>query len=281
MSDKINPNFDNCANTYKKPKIAIMDNFEDKSVFVDWDNKPDISHGDAVKRFIEEELPDAEIECFNNITMNEKPTLEKAEESFKTLNENLNKVLKNIENGKKYDAINISQSSYIDIFLLSMQLNKTITPENISEHKDEIKKWLETVKTDGTGEQLKQIIKNFDKISSKGVPIYVGAGNKGSSMFNMYTLGNNNYSVGALDNNKEKTDFSADNSTITHWAKGVFDVKKITDKSNKTGFDFTGDGTIDIETKDTTAFFKIGASKIMGTSFSTPKALIHDLKGQD
>ncbi len=49
-----------------RPRIAVVDNFTHKEILIDLDGKPDLSHGEVVERFIEEGLPNAQIDRFND-----------------------------------------------------------------------------------------------------------------------------------------------------------------------------------------------------------------------
>src|SRR6185437_3062587 len=53
-----------------------------------------------------------------------------------------------------------------------------------------------------------------------GVPVFIAAGNSGFREVNIYSLFPDVHSVGAMDLNGEKADYSADNSTVTIWRRG-------------------------------------------------------------
>src|SRR5699024_6942913 len=109
--------------------------------------------------------------------------------------------------------------------------------------------------------------KALERLSAKGVKIYISAGNKGKNYLNLYTLADNVNVVGATNSyGTAKTKFSNNNSLVNRWFKGVFSVKKIKDKDGQTGFDINEDGKIDILAKDTTSRLKIAAESIYGTS---------------
>ena len=119
----------------------------------------------------------------------------------------------------------------------------------------------------------------MELLASKGVKIYVSAGNKGKDYLNLYTLADRVNVIGA--SNKYgivKADFSCDNALVTRWSKGVFDIKKVKDTNGHAGFDINEDLIPDIAAKDTTSKFKIPQRHIYGTSFAAPNALVYDLK---
>lgn len=96
----------------KRKRIAIVDDFTNKSVFIDADFKPDLTHGEVVSRFLEEGLPDAELVRFKGhcikATDDEMPSDEENICFLRSISEQLDKILQDIKNGKTYDAINIS-----------------------------------------------------------------------------------------------------------------------------------------------------------------------------
>lgn len=266
------------ANSDKKLKVAIVDDFTTKSIFVDGDNTPDIAHGKIMKRFIEEGLPEAQIDSFDIKSSY-------GAEMLMGTNSQLSSILQNINDGQKYDALNISLSGFINFSYLSKLMGKQITPENILQYKGEIKKWLDSQKdltkiTMHNNENLTQeneIIQKLDEISAKGVKIYIAAGNSADT-FNAFSLAENVKTVGALDLKGDKMNEFSNNSLINSWALGISQINKVQDSKGKLGFDITGDGSIDIYADETSSFFKFTGDPIRGTSGATPIALVRDFK---
>lgn len=253
----------------QKPKlnIALIDIFKKTydSGCIDWDDLPDVSHGDITKRIIQEGLPNAEIDCFGESMIG-----------------SLDEILKNIHNGKKYDALNLSCGIDNKFSELSKAIGKPITSENISENIDEVKKLINRSTKDKHTMQLKQIIEKLDEIADTGTKVYIAAGNERNKRLNLLTLSKKNNSVGALDLKGKKARFSNANSLVNKWEIGVFKIKQIKDSNGKIGFDYTGDGSIDIYADQTTAHYKRRSWKgIRGTSFSCPTALVNDLKEKE
>lgn len=251
--------------------IAVIDDFTNKSLFIDADFSPDISHGEAVTRFIKEGLPNSQIETFDT---------KSSKNSEVGIIKCLDELLKRIDRGEKYDALNLSFSKDLDIKSLSPFLNKKITAKNLNQHKTEIKQWIDSSNLDKEAKEIREIIHKLDRIESKGVKIYTIAGNEGTNNFNMFSLVNNVNTIGARDfNNKNKANFSADNSLVTGWETGEFQIRKLKNTKGNWGFDYTDDGTIDIYSDKTTSFIKMSNPfGLNGTSFSTPKALVKDIK---
>lgn len=245
------------------PKIALIDEFRYNAVKVDWDNKPDMIHGEAVETFIKAGLPNAEITRFDT-----------------NLDDmSLNKALGEILNSDtKFDAINISKSSYVKIDDLAEITGVKVTAQSLKKDKDLIKEKLFASSYKDT-EVIKDIIKKLEYLASKGVKIYISAGNKGKDYLNLYTLADNVNVIGATNKyGVLKTDFSCNNSLVTKWNKGVYCVHRIKSPDGQKGFDINEDGKIDISLNKTTSKIKIPQHYVYGTSFAAPDALVKDLK---
>lgn len=263
----------NTVPQHSKPNVAVIDNFDTKNICVDFGYTPDVAHGTVVKRLIEEGLPKAKIDCFK---VN---TTKSGTEVFDGVDNCLGAVLANIKKGQKYDALNLSQSCDIDLKYLSDNVGVEITPENLAQNKKAILKWLSSPKAKTSGVKLNSILDKLNKISASGTKVYIGAGNEGKKVFNLFSLANNVKTVGALDNDGKKASYSANNSLVTRWNLGSLKIQKLEDKNGKSGFDYTGDGTIDVYSDKTSCPIKISSwEELEGTSFSTPRALVRDLK---
>lgn len=271
MVDKINKHAS--LNSFQKPRqknkdIAIVDDFKIKDICIDFDFTPDISHGEMVKRIIQEGLPQANIDSFQ-ITKSNGATYTPA----------LKLIVDKIQKGHKYDALNLSMSTPVDFTYLSKKVGKQITPDNVLQNRDNIKKWIYNEKDDKTVIQLRETLEQLDKISDRGVQIYVAAGNEGKNKFNLLSLAKNTKIVGSIDSKGQKTNFTEDNSFVKNWDLGIFPIKRAYDSKGKLGFDYTGDGSVDIYAEKTTSWLKFGSfSNIKGTSISCPRKLTKDLK---
>ena len=245
------------------PKIAVIDEYHRKSVKIDWDNKPDMIHGVAVESFIKKGLPNAQISRFDT-------NLD--EVSVKNALDDI------IKSRVKYDAINISKSSDIKISDLSKLMGVDLNTQNLKMNKKLIKeKFFASSYSDV--KDIRDIINKLEFLASRGVKIYVSAGNKGKEYLNLYTLADNINVVGAANKyGVSKANFSCDNSLVIRWCKGVFKVKKIKTSDAKMAFDINEDGKADILTAETSSKFKIPQRYIYGTSFAAPGALVNDLK---
>ncbi len=264
VSANINPVFSafvfNQRNS-KAKNVALVDEFSRKTIQLDVDRKPDITHGEAVEAFIKSGLPDVAIDRFdtnvNEVTVRD---------ALKTI----------LSHRGKYDAVNISKASYITYKELSKLVGCKITPKNLYEKKELIKDKFFKSNYPEVG-YLKEINTYLEELIKSGTRVYIASGNQSKGALNLYTLANGAEIVGALKNNGKRAGFSTINSLVNRHEKGVFKVKKIKDENGQKGFDFTQDGKIDIYDKDTTSRFKFPLFWITGTSFAAPQALIKDL----
>lgn len=257
-------------------KIAMIDNFSNDIVPIINDDAPDVSHGEVVKRLLKEGLPTAEIECFP-VRFDSDNVIPPEESTNALLG-----VLSQINKGEKFDAVNFSIGKPISYTELSKELGVDITPQNLAQNKALIKQFIFSKKDDIEAPYFKSKIETIEKIISKGVPVYVPAGNFENESFNVYSLANGVKTVSALDADGQKELSCADNSTVTNWAQGVFSIHKLKDSNGQVGYDYTEDGTIDLY-KDTNplSIDQIPAEEIWGTSFATPKAIVNDLKAKN
>lgn len=279
----------------KKPNlnIAIIDDFSNKSVFIDSDDIPDVAHGKVVERFIKEGLPDAQISEFD-IKNAELPT------ALSNINNQLDNVLREIKNGKKFDALNISLSDNSSFETLSEILGVRLSPWGTAKYRDELRQIIkkgaqvsldqnateEEIKTHNNAVELNDIITKIDEISSTGVNVFMSAGNTlrdtpgktFANNLNLFSLAKTYKTVGAKNERGSTADFSNYNDLVNEWEKGVFHFKTMTDKNGEEGIDYTGDGTIDIYKKDLSSQNIMDG--IQGTSFATPLALVKDFKNR-
>lgn len=255
----------------KELTVALVDDFTNKSISLG--NGFTETHGHIGERFLEEGLPKgSKVDCFNtNITDDETYSLDQ-------INTALGNVLKKMKHGKKYNALDMPTANYVLFKPLSEEIGIEITPQNISQHKDELKRWLFQTYTDEFWVKRKEIIEKLDKISARGVAIYIPAGNKGNESLNMFSLANKARTVGALNKERQKAWFSADNSLITNWELGIFKVRTECNSKGKCGLDYTEDGSVDTYFAPSPNNVTIDLDDyIMGTSFSTSRAIPKDL----
>lgn len=266
---------DNNINYQNKTKhYAIIDSYSQKTVDVDGDKIPDTSHGEVVEKVIRDRHPGVKISRYDTASDKYKHALDQK----KTMNA-LDDIYDRIKSGEHFDGVNLSASSDVRIKSLNRYTDPDhpISKDNISENEaklrnnDRYKSNLEYWKTD-------KVINKLEKVTSEGVPVYTAAGNDGPKNYNQYGLAKGVTQVGALGVDGKKHPSSADNSDVKRWAQGEVEIKSVKDSSGKIkGYDYTGDGKMDISADKTSGKGKtFKPKKIFGTSFSTPKALSED-----
>lgn len=263
-----------------KKNVAIIDEFQTKTIDLDADGTPDISHGDLVEAYLKATNPNVKTEKFP-ITYQDpgKGTINK-DDVFKAFDN----ISTKIQKGEKFDAVNFSVGSGLNINDLSKKINNKMTKDNISTFKPQIKDYVSK-----NLPNVNKDIAKIEKVTDKGVPVYIAAGNDKESHYNLYGLAKGTKSIGATDYTGKVANFSANNQDVSKYEKGTY-VPRITsnNKGKITGVDINNDGKKDLPAKILSSANKpknpsFGSgglkdiSTINGTSFSTPVALAKDL----
>ncbi len=84
-------------------------------------------------------------------------------------------------------------------------MKKEITPENMSI--DEVRTFVDTANGSKDFEKLKEVIRNLSMISSKNVPVFIGAGNEGANELNLFGLAEGVNVVGSTGYSKNSVKF--------------------------------------------------------------------------
>jgi len=319
----------------KKPNIVVIDDFSHKLIKIDpYDDEPDISHGETAEIYVKANCPNANIiregvvgekeytpeeieqiknkfsKRFSELNENEKilfgPSIHKSFEYPEyTADDNIdleeisNKIDNRIAKGEKIDAVNCSFGEEVKIDDLAKVTGLPLTKDNIKENRPKIKQWLKDNDEGNATKLINKKIADIEKITSKGIPVYISAGNSGSEYLNVLTLADGSISVGAkygdnglrIKENGEtisksdvtpgrKTSYSCDNTLVTEWAQGSYPVDILDDNNEDTPllYDITEDGKADVLPNQVTsptpkgiiAKYFLDPKKIEGTSFSSP-----------
>lgn len=274
MVDTVGPinGADSKSVSNKPVRVAIVDSFTEKSIFIDGDSKPDIPHGNASKRIIEEGLPKARIETFDTKGADIVPDYNDS------VDEQLGNVVNKVRNGEKYDYLNFSIATREPYSALSASMGQNVTPENVYWFKPALKNKVMSVPPNGDHDlyAIKKSIEKLDELTASGVKVYIAAGDSDDgNTFNLYTLANGVHIVGGSSGDGKVSKFSVWNSSITDWASGDCLIRKVKNSDGKVlGYDYTGDGSIDF--KATNPNRNTSDSSFCGTSFSCPRAIVKD-----
>jgi len=262
-------------------RIAIIDGFTNKCLDFDNDGIYDISHGNMISSFIETGLPHAEIVKFDLENPDDPIFLWRSVPGYQ-LETVLTRIITDINNGIKYDAINVSISnSELYVFAKKGKKNRTffknqkqkptlidITPENLLLRRNLI--------LSGLDYHTNSCISLIENIIGMGCSVYIAAGNGGNETFNLLNLSVGAINVGALNEDGTKSDISCDNILINRWEQSIFPISKTED-----GINFTGDGTTDIFDSCLSAEGENLIKKLIGgTSVATAIAIVEDFKNK-
>ena len=260
----------------KKPakNILVADNFKTSLIDINGDFLSDVSHGFVTSTIIEQGLPNAKVvKCniFPSSSIDRCFVVQSLDKLFSS-------VLKNMDEGKNFDAINLSIGFAVKYQDLSKEVGNKLNSENIASYAKKVKEVLQN-----KNEQFKikslpikaimGVIDKMDKISARGTKIYIAAGNSSDATLNLLTLADDVEIVGAVSKKGKFVVYSDRNTLVKRFENG--DVySKVVDG----GFDITDDGKLDVKKEETTALFNIVTpfAKLDGTSFATPRALVKD-----
>lgn len=221
-----------CAS--QKP-VLVIDTFDgnqtnEMNIDLDGDGAFDMHHGDFVSRLVHLHGQSTIKEVIGTPVFSHQ------------LLEVLLKYIAQIESGQlELSWINFSQGYTVEIDSLNRVIGQKgkINEFNVHLFGSEV---LQALWTSKPKLKLKELNEAFLRLQELGIPVFVAAANSGYKEVNLYSLFPNVYSVGSIDLQGRKADYSADNSTVTIWRKG--DVRAIT---NGTGLDLNEDGRVDVQ----------------------------------
>ncbi len=206
----------------ENPVFVVIDEFKVKVKDIDADYKKDITHGDIIVDLIKAKCPEATI-----------IKKELAQMEHYNVADKLKEVKKAIEKGEKIDGVNLSVGTDCSYKNVSAWIGEEVTPENLAKKASDIRKKL-------PGSMKHQMVA-MEAITELGVPIYIAAGNKSNDCFALEALAQGSINVGATDANGKKLKYSADNSLITYWSQGIFNLEAVKNQEGQvTGLTITG-----------------------------------------
>lgn len=254
-----------------QPKtFAIIDSFNKKNVDIDSDEKPDVSHGEIVEKMLLTEQPDAKIIRYD-VSHDKVPGATNPDRVYDALTD----VARRIDSGEKIDGVNYSASDDQKINIIGIWVKGRLTKNNIADKKEEIKNNFHKLPENKT-------VKALEKVASKGTPVYIPSGNKSSDNYNLLGVAKGVTQVGSTNDKGEKEKYSGNNSDVKTWAQGTYKVNFLKNDSGKiTGYDYTGDGKMDLPAEESTTKGDIDkirdfGKSIKGTSYASPRALGRD-----
>ena len=258
------------ADTIKHKDILVIDGFNKNIINLDKNGRGDISHGRITSGIIEKGLPNANV-YKRNIKQSDMENIDSMQTNI------VKPLLKDMRNGVKYDAINLSIGTEMSFGELSARMGKDINPQNILYKSGEVKEYLRenAQEMGGVTESAMALVDCMDSISAKGTDIYVSAGNGGAGSFNFLSLIDDAINVGSIRKDGIVKKYSEDNSLINRWIDDTLPLE-----TTKNGYSIdTGNGTIDVDKSACSGLFHMRVNKnLHGTSFASPKALVEDLK---
>lgn len=226
----------------KNPRVVVIDSLledEAKTIDIDGDGSPCVSHGRVVRAIIESVYPGIEIIPENISPYSMKRFVSKITAESEVIGV-LEKILAKINNGEQIDAINISAGAKERISDLARKIGiANLNGTNLLEYKLTIRQWLSKEHP----EQLKSV-SLIEEIIEKGTEVFISAGNKPQD-FNLYSLARGAHVIGATNAVGVVAPYSACNSLVTDLCQGTFSITKIK-QGGVDGYDVIGNGQIAI-----------------------------------
>jgi len=288
----------------------VIDNFK-SDIDVNKDGIADISHGEIVLGIVKEIYPEAQVLQYKTESI-----FNGDKSSISEVNNSINEILKLINSGVKIDAVNISLASNFDIKTLGYIIDEDLKADNLSaknviileklkektqnslsvlllaikilESKDKIND--ENFKNPFLAPfiALQQAlliknsvgtIENIEKLTNKGVSVYLSGGNTGSESFNLLSLAKNSITVGATEDPEKriKSDYSVNNNLVDKWNYGTIDVFCEFNGNKLNRYDVAKLNTLSNISQETESV-KYYTLTTKGTSFAAPRTLAEDLK---
>lgn len=254
------------------PRFIIVDAFGKRSLDLNGDGQPDISHGEAVSAQVTSRIPQATLERVDTGLGNLSPAAQRlfeaaldpavqknaftrmlAKVTATDLTDKLNGIADQARRGLPVEGVNMSLSPRPEdtsIQDFERWAGMPLTLENQPKLKAKLAALAQTVKAPqakvsdyeyqlGHYYQVTQALEN---LAQQGVPVYIAAGNEGPDSFSVYSLAKRVTTVGEKDF-EEIVPWSPNNPFVDIYARGFYNAEPIEDeKSGRlVGYDLTGD----------------------------------------
>jgi hypothetical protein len=126
-------------------------------------------------------------------------------------------------------------------------IGKTVTPENLLEHKEEIRNLLKSPEASEEFKLINGVLEAIEAVVKRNTKVFVSGGNWGPNYINLYTLADGVISSGATFADKQKAPSSADNQALSTFSQGVYNVTRL-----KNGFDIIGNNEAAVKNREVT-----------------------------
>lgn len=213
----------------EKPRVAVVDEFQTPTIDINSDGIKDVPHGCLVKAIIKSIVNADTVEFTNN-------------KEIKILTDFIPEQLKKVEADGNIDAVNISAGLSKSLRIIAKKVGiPDLNKDNIDLYREDIRQYY----LDTKQENIYKVIEAVESLTSKGIPVYFAAGNKGEEYVNLFGVARGAINVGAINTKNKKVITSAENSMLTY-NRGVYGVAKIFDKiGNIIGYNVSGTDNVE------------------------------------
>ncbi len=200
--------------------------------------------------------------------------MEKGIPSKKEILRNLRLIKKQVETGKKLEAVLLAWESST----LISAIEKPLRLENAEKYKALIQQWGSTSQSWNLSYE---IIVALEDLTNMGLQVYTISGNAGPGMVNTYSFAKGVITVGATEPDLDR--FVADNVFVDTHAPAAYMSRLVLDSmKNPIGYDINNDRCADIPIEDISSYSpeknkypSTSLRAIRGSSFAAPSALNH------
>lgn len=273
-----------------KYHVAVVDVFNQKTVHIDDDRKPDLTHGRTIVDHLKTQLGD---DLLPKTTISERGL---KTHDVEGLTEQLKLLQTETKAGKRLDAINLSQSAPAGIADLGEIAGiKDLNKENIAKNRDAIRgkldEWGKKKDLTALSEDAQVAVKRWQMIQDplkvmegmdSKTKIYVSNGNW-PNYVNLFSFakGDSVVTVGGLDERGRPARGASNSSLDNTRERSEFSLKPIYDGKTLKGVDYTGDGKVDATPDELSGTsFRLGRD-MGGTSYSTAASIAKALRQKE
>ncbi len=264
----------------KQPRVAVIDDFKVRRVDINRTGDKDLPHGNAVVPVLKSEAATASLQPLIQVFTND----ERVKVLTDFIPEQVDKILEECAKKGDFDAVNISAGLHKSISFLSRKTGiEDLSPDNLNKNKERIREYL----LESNIDKVAKTILSLEKITDKGIKVYVAAGNKGPEYVNLFSFAKGVISVGATDANGKLLSSSACNDMLKYMV-GEYSVGQEKNSSGEYQYFLTDPSGEKVRLakpfgEHLSPYHKpkegppADSAKIKGTSFAAPARLAYEL----
>ena len=221
-----------------EPIVAVVDIFDTKAYDIDGDGQEDLSHGEMTIAMVKAYYPQIKIKTYELKTTY-------GEVEYTQVVEQFNNINSAIENSINIKAVNLSFGVPCTYKALSKFMGLSINSENINDFKNDILSYIKNNETN-----LYKALMAIKSVIDKNIPVYLAAGNEGSSSINITSVLDNIITVGANLSSGQLWPLNASRPLIKRYEVGEYFIRPVYKDNLIIGYNITGNDEVQIPITD-------------------------------